>query len=224
MNKPRRPWAKLGLEMLAIVFSVLLALFLDDWRESRAERQVAEAMELSLRVELERNQRLLEGRLSVHEALSGALEEEVVHRIGEDEDLTRLADVGTIPSPAELGLTEGLGVEISFATSAWEAARVSVGFQHIPLDRLFLLSAAYTGQNDLGRLSNRVVDAYDRYVRAVIEEESTGYALLSMESAVAALVSGEVELCTIYRNLAGQLNDETPADIGRCGSGHITIR
>jgi hypothetical protein len=55
--------------MVAIIFSVLLALVLDDWRQDRDAREVVTSVMLSLRVELERNQRVLEASLPHHEVM-----------------------------------------------------------------------------------------------------------------------------------------------------------
>jgi hypothetical protein len=210
--------------MVAIVFSVLLALVLDDWRQSRDERQLVEAVGLSLLVELEGNQRLLEDRLPLHEALLDSLGVRVAQRIS-GSTAARPGQTGFgVPTLDELGFDEGLRIETSFSTSAWEAARATEAITRLPLDQLFLLAGAYTTQEDLRRSAERLRDRYEGYLLAAVEGERAAFAVVSFTSALSELIAAERLLCDRYIMLAPRLSGGAGEPDGRCGSGSVEIR
>lgn len=215
------PWTRVAVQMAAIVFSVLLALVLDDWRQSRDEQRLVESVELALLVELEGNQRLLEARLPAHEAMLDTLGVGLARQISGGE--SDAAGGFRPPSLDELGF-DGLEVDASFGTSAWEAARATEAVTRMPLDQLFLLAGAYTIQADLQRAADRLRDKYDTYLLAVLDGERPTFAVVSFTSALSDLIAAERLLCERYRMLAPRLSGAEPGPAGRCGSGAVEIR
>jgi len=49
---PNVAWSRLGAEAIVIIFSVLVALALDDWRDARAERALEHYLMVSLKEDL----------------------------------------------------------------------------------------------------------------------------------------------------------------------------
>lgn len=218
------PWVRLGVEMSAIIFSVLLALVLDDWRQNRDARDVVDAVMLSLRVELERNQRVLEASLPYHEAMLDTFRVRLAELEERASATTARAQSLDLQPLDRLGFQQRLGIGASLATGAWEAARASGAMTRVGIDELFLLSAAYATQGQVDRALLRLADDYDRYVEAVVNRERSLAALIGFTSALSDVVEREVELCTTYRTLARRLTGTEPDPARRCGSGNVTIR
>ena len=219
--KSKIDWKKLTLEMAAIVFSVLFALLLDDMRENRNERELTNSVLVSLRVELERNQDLLESRLPHHEGVRDSLSARL--RAASGGDVRALGAVSRLPTLEEMGFPLGLAPDAAFSRSGWEVGLASEGITRISTDQLFLFATAYATQLDLRRLSDRLLSAHDLYRMALVEGDRTGYALLNLTTALSALVEAEAGLCDTYRILARQLYGDGASEEGRCGSGNIRV-
>lgn len=206
-------WLRLTAETVAIVFGVLLALVLDDWRQERHEREILTSVRLSLRAELERNQRALEANLPHHESILDSLDA----RLAPFERAGRRLPVqaAELPTLSQLGFEEGLRAEVSLATGAWEAARASGALTRIGIDELFLLSAAYTAMDHLDRALERLVEKYDRYKMAAYESVRSAGPLIDLASGSARsrYVSGSYVLL-IAPSLVGcpgRVRKRTPA-------------
>ena len=207
-----------------IVFSVLLALVLEDWRQNRQEGEVLESVMLSLRAELERNQRVLEAMLPYHEAMRDTFQVRVT-AVGTQAGVASERALAVELEPLErLGFQERLGTEASLANGAWEAARASGALSRIGTDELFLLSGAYTTQERLDRALQRLLDKHDRYAVAVVEREASAAALIDFTSGLTEVTSREQELCASYRTLVRRLTGVELQASPRCGSGNVTIR
>lgn len=221
----RMDWKKLLLEMLVIVFSVLFALLLDDVRQSRNERELTNSVLVSLRVELERNQDLLESRLPLHESIHDSLAVQMADYLDASAgDVRALEGMERVSSLEELGFADRLAPVAAFSRSGWEVGLASDAITRIATDQLFLFSTGYAIQADLTRLSDRLLRAYDQYNLALVENQSPGFALLTLTSALSTLVDTEQNLCDTYRILSGQLYGVDRQDSGRCGSGSIRVR
>jgi hypothetical protein len=216
------PWLRLTAETVAIVFGVLLALVLDDWRQERQEREILTSVTLSLRAELERNQRALEANLPYHESMLDSLDARLAP--SERGRRTLWVQAAQLPILRQLGFEEGVRTEVSLATGAWEAARASGALTRIGIDELFLLSAAYTAMADLDRALERLAERHDRYTVAIHEPVRSAAPLVDLVSGLRAVVVREVELCDTYRTLARRLTGAGEVAEGRCGSGSVIIR
>lgn len=217
MARRGRRWGTTAIEVLTIVFGVLLALVLDDWRQGRDQRRVTESVLISLLVELERNQLVLESRLPVHEAMLDTL------RMQADQSLPRTGQAVRVRSLRELGFPEGLGLDMSLATGAWEATKASGTIGLVDPGLLFSISAAYTTQAEVTAEGVRLRDKYDGYLLAKVEGVRPVFALIGFTGALSEIVIGEQALCEQYRTLAQRLAARPQLEGGRCGSGNVLI-
>lgn len=180
------------------------------------------AVVLSLRAELERNQRILEGRLPVHEAIRDTfrlrLEAAGVGRGG-----TRVT-ADALPALTEIGFAEGLGLAGTLATGAWEAARASGAMTHMGVEEVFLLSSAYNAQREVEAAGQRLARKHDAYGLARVEGVHPTIALVDLTAALGGVVDAEQALCNTYVTLARRLSGGLADPDARCGSGNVTIR
>ncbi len=207
------PWRRLLLETVVIIFSVLLALVLDDWRTSRDERQLVKSVSYSLLVELERNQRLLEALLPYHEGMQERL---VAYLEGPPAS-------GGMPSLEALGFEAELGTAPAFSRGAWETAVASESLTHMSVERVFVLSTAYTMQEDTTRALARLATHQDAYLVAQLEGERPASAARGYLLALDGALTSERNLCDQYRIVSRHLTAREPSAANRCGSGAVTV-
>lgn len=217
-RRPRVPWLRMGAELLAIVFGVLLALVLDDWRQTQDDNEVRDAIVVSLRAELERNQRVLEERLPYHEAMVDTFRNRMAVLREDPSGPVRL------PALARMGFEYGVGAGTWLASGAWEAARASGVLPGVGVDQLFLLSSVYTNQTRAEEALARLKGTHQAYVLASLDQEDAPRALIAITVGLEDLVESELALCGQYHTLARRLADRVPESLGRCGSGHVAIR
>ena len=226
MNKLPIHWAKLSLEMFVIVFSVLLALFLDDRRQNQNKRQLMESVTSSLRLELELNQRILEFRLPYHEArldTFNALVDGMMEQLEEDNP-GPLPPTFQIPSLKELNFNESVGIFEPFSIAAWETALASAAASRMEPGLVYVLSTAYTSQERVNSITQRLREKQDTYISAWVEGERPASALITFTSTLTDLVLWEQRLCGNYQRLARRANWGEGSGDSRCGSGNLNIR
>ncbi len=213
----RIPWGRLTLETVVIIFSVLLALLLDDWRTSRDERRLVKSVSFSLLVELERNQRLLEALLPYHEAIQQRLAAHL------EEPVDPAAGAADLPSLEALGFDPELGAAPTFQRGAWETAVASESLTHMSVDRVFVLSSAYTLQEDTRSALARLAGHQDAYLVAQLEGYRPSSAARGYLMALETVLASERNLCDQYRVLSRHLTGREPDPAKRCGSGAVTV-
>ena len=215
-------YVRLGLDVLVIVFSVLLALVLDDWRQHRDRRDIAETVTFSLLVELETNQRLLELRLPYHEARV-----EEIRGLGfpfvSKEKMAERADPERLPSLQELGFDQGPMISPNASKSGWDTALASDAVTNMGIDLTFVLSSTYSTQNELVVVAQRFRDRTYEYELAYLEGDHRVFAARNLLATLEELTRVESDLCGWYRTLGRKLTGQ-PETNARCGSGHITIQ
>lgn len=139
----------MGIEVFSIVLGVLLALGVNEWRESRAEDELADRALAQIRSEAERNDRVVEDRYPYHAAALDSLQSYVV-------DLDPGLGVEDV-SRARLGFPRG-GQFAPLFSSAYEAARSSGALAHVDFETLSLLSSIYEMQQTLMDQDERVLN------------------------------------------------------------------
>jgi len=131
-------------ESALIVFSVLLALILNEWRAESAERtRVAQALS-AIRAEIEENQRLVRFSLEYHKRLVGAF------------TAAAQADAET---PNLDVVTYGLFSPARVLRTAWESAQTVDLAAGVPYDTILQLSAVYARQDEYAALSRAMGEA-----------------------------------------------------------------
>lgn len=160
-------------ESALIVFSVLLALALNEWRESRAETERVEQALRAIRGELRENRRLVAEARDYHSRLAESFDASA-RRGAEAPDL----------SVMERGLVHPARV----LSTAWESAQSTGTTSAIPYETVLRLSSVYVRQAEYEALSRTVgesvydlllqdgldvlIRAYPRFV--VIQREFVG--------------------------------------------------
>ncbi|HEX8570903.1 MAG TPA: hypothetical protein VF699_13420 [Caulobacteraceae bacterium] len=130
------------LESLLIVFSVLVALGVDEWRAERETGQRVEQARAALVQEIRANrERLLQPHLMpYHRALHARLN-------------TLMAEQAPDGADFERAFTGFTGVHPFIGQDAvWESVNSGDVAQHLPREELLLLSAIYSGQEALDEL------------------------------------------------------------------------
>lgn len=124
-------WGKAGVEVAGIVFAVLLALWLEGWREDIERQERADAYLERITIEVTEN------RVELIDAIAGNKERMVGLKSAlDDEDLSlrRLAPF--------LEVSAG-----STINAAWQAAQVTMATSTMPVDTVSRLAAIYETQD-----------------------------------------------------------------------------
>lgn len=144
--RDRFPLAAIGIEFFSIVLGVLLALSVDQWREERNNRQLAEAALISIRREVHNNRRILEVRYPYNATVRDSMST-FASSLPEQFDLDQAI--------SRLGLAEGTKfTELSGA--AYKTALSSGALVHIDYDILSLLNRIYEAQETLKNNDDRI--------------------------------------------------------------------
>jgi hypothetical protein len=139
MDRDRSAWLpRAAVESVLIIFSVLLALGLNEWRAESAQRaRVAQALD-AIRSELEENRRLVAEARAYHTALAASF--------------GQAAKAGA-EAPDLDAMTQGLLAPAQVLRAAWESLRHADLAVRVPYDTFLRLSNAYGRQADYETLS-----------------------------------------------------------------------
>ncbi len=152
---PAQGQAEILLEAASVVFAILLAFAVEEWRQGRREQQFAERARTAVFVELRANRDELKKSLVAHE---GTLRR-----------LPQLARATAADTLADLEL----GVEVpELSTAAWRAAQASDAVTAIDYEWLLRVSPAYEiqewysrGQADLVQTLGELEEPSARWLR-----------------------------------------------------------
>jgi hypothetical protein len=150
------PWLpRVLFESTLIVFSVLLALALNEWRAGAVQRQrVAQAV-AAIRAEVEENGRLTRDALAYHEELAESFSGSVARG-------DAMPDMDVI--------TQGLLAPARVLRTAWEAMQNAGLAAELSYDLMLTLSRAYAQQAEYEALSRFMVGAaYERALEEGLE-------------------------------------------------------
>lgn len=150
---PRAPRAggRFLFESLLIVLSVLLGLALNEWRQHRADRELAATAVENCRRELAANLAELERSLPVHREVQERLRE-VATRAGEPPGLFALMDQIMPESGLQLPVLKDV---------AWQTALATGALRHMGYDEASTLAGVYLAQTagvqaTVGRFSDHL--------------------------------------------------------------------
>lgn len=185
-------WAwlpRLLAESVLIVFSVLLALGMDQWLRDRDRAEVARVALESIRAEVEENlvnvERARDHHLAVHDSL------------------TRYAALGQ-PPPPEVYLGGMFNAAPVYAV-AWESARETGTLSDLPYELVLELSRVYDRQARYRQLGHAVVEDVMMQIRregtaAVLRDGAMGFMSIQEDFA-----GREQRLSEAYRALLDRL-------------------
>jgi hypothetical protein len=138
-------------ESALIVFSVLLALVLNEWRQSQMERAGIAQATAAIRSELQENRRLVEEALQYHPRLA--------------ESFTASSKSGA-ETPVLSDIDRGLLHPGRVLRTAWESAQSSGATSRMDYMTLLRLSTAYSLQEEYEQLTRAMQQAaYDQILR-----------------------------------------------------------
>lgn len=152
---------ELVFEAVSIVFAVLVALGVDEWREDRADREVADRARVSVLEEMRSNRsELMDSRVD-HEALAGRLRE-------------------TLES-LESGDSLEVGVDFSYtllSDAAWHTAQVTQATQFMDFDWVTEVARAYDLQDLFDQGQAGIVERITSFGESAGEDPTPGVAAL----------------------------------------------
>jgi hypothetical protein len=198
MRKPA--WlAEVLVQSIMIVLSILLALWVDEWKQQHAERQLAQVSLSNFLHEVQQNQARLDDILPYHTGMRSMVKElESAHSIRTPTDFQ-----------SAVGL-DGLRPPFLLAT-AWQTAVATGALQHIDYETVSALSLTYT-------LQDRFREESRSGIQSVLQASNfqPGHADAALRSADIFLndvVASEEELRATYAQAASllrkKLNDSS---------------
>ncbi len=160
-------------ESALIVFSVLVALALDEWRDNRATEARAREAVAAITAELQANRASAERARSFHLETHAALK--------------AVADAKQLPGE-ELAYRRGLFQPAAVLQTAWAAAREAGALDPLPFDVRLSLSRIYHRQETYARLGAEIandvyVDLRRRGVDPVLRDGFAGFIVLTADFA-----------------------------------------
>lgn len=185
------PWlARVLIESALIVFSVLLALALDQNMQDRQRNAQAQAALGSIRDELEANLRNLERAKNNHRAMF--------------DSLTRYASLNQ-PVPERIYLAGIFNPAPTYAV-AWESARETGAVSDMPYDLVLQLSRVHAEQSRYRELADALVQDVMMQVRregaeSVLRDHATDFMSLQSD-----FVNREQHLVDTYRVVLARLD------------------
>ncbi len=193
MKKPA--WLpSLFLEIVSIIIAVLLALAVNEWRETRSNNRLADTALMNIQEEIAENKRLFDTILPRHEALLDTLldvDEKIKSgELSEDDDR---ADLEFVP--------------LFVQDTAWQTALATQALIHMPYETVKVLSAVYTFQESYTRVT-------DHFIKSVFEIENHRDDLQAAQrqfaiSALQTFVTYEKAMPHFYENALTTINGET---------------
>ena len=191
--------AKLLFESGMIVFSVFLALFINEYRKDIQTEHYKNKALAKIKVELTQNLRTLEGYQAHHAQVLQKLES-----LGGDDLTGRLQEKNNV---VELIMSEtmsdGLIQEILDDT-AWQAFRSSSAYAEVEFERVMRLSKVYTTQaRGVEASLQTVIDIL--YARESLQPENSIVTLQLLTNAMRELLAQEIYLIALYHKTLSEI-------------------
>ena len=201
----RRALPRLLFESALIVFSILLALAVSEWRDERETRRTVETALETVRQEIERNREAVASSLPYHREMIGRLE----RFLEGPEPAREVSERGWIEVLAELA-PRGL-LPPTLSTTAWETARAQGVPAELEFDTAHDLARLYFWQEQsVGRTWPRIADAVlavEAFDRGRSQEDRLRYVLVATQE----LAAQEAELLGAYDRILEDLFGTPPA-------------
>ncbi len=195
--KEKLSWRKVFLEALMIVLSVLLALYINEWKRNSNELKNTNIMLENINVEIENNKNFLEQLLPYH---ASVLQKMQAAALKDSLSITFLANgYFDFSSVAPNGIKQG-----EFQNIAWSIAKEERISNRISFDDSQLLFAAYEQQA-------RVLKTIDRIINILGSREIHRDELLEESVIILALewnemIAQEQELLSRYEKALQKLD------------------
>ena len=191
-------WIKLGVESFLIVFSVLLALALNEYLSARKEEERTKQALLSIQEELQENQKIIEAWHDIHQ--------KVLQNITRLRNSKEVHDSLVINDQLQLNkIFSGTLIPKIVRSTAWETAKSTGIMQNLDLQLAHTLSDMYELQS-MGAAStaNKLIALL--YERETHQQERVAQTLMLLQFTMAELVSQENYLTTAYDDVLKKLD------------------
>lgn len=191
----KRNTIKVVFESSLIIFSVLLALFLNEYREELAKNQEKERALEMVSIELKSNLKTLNEWLPYHKEVLKNLEKSFDdnHNLSFDDQYTLIKSL----------FPKGI-VQTMLDNSSWEAIKQSNVSSTINLDIIFSLSKLYKIQS-LGIESNLQLILVILSSRESIRKGNLRETIFLLKNHFNELVGQEVYMINVYKKLIGEI-------------------
>ena len=149
--KEKLSWKKIALEALMIVLSVLLALFINEWKRNKNELRNTNIMMDNIKAEIKNNKNLVEDLIPYHKSV---LEKTQAAALKDSLSSTFLRNgYFEISSVAPKGVKQG-----EFQNIAWSIAKEERISNRISFDESQVIFSAYEQQSRVLRTIDRIID------------------------------------------------------------------
>lgn len=191
--------AKLLFESGMIVFSVFLALFINEYRKDIQTEHYKDQALAKIKVELTQNLRTLEGYQVHHEQVLKKLE-----ALGNEGLASHLpAGSNVIELIMSETMSDGLIQEILDDT-AWQAFRTSSAYAEVEFERVMRLSKVYSTQaRGVEASLQTVIDTL--YARESLQPENSVVTLQLLTNSMRELLAQEIYLIALYQKTLSEI-------------------
>lgn len=191
----RPPWlTQILLDSAMIVFSILLALWMNDWEQDREKERLAGLSLLNFLKEVQRNESWLEDVAPFHLGMATAMKQQ--------------AEAGAIRTPEDLFNMVGLeGVRPpDLLDTAWQTAIATGALTHMDYETVSALSLTYTQQ---ARFREDVRNGLPEALRTGnVRHEDVPSAVHSVNVFLQELTRNEQQLQAVYAQAASVIRDQ----------------
>lgn len=194
--RERLPLVAMGIEVFSIVLGVLLALGVNEWREARAEDELATRALAQIRGEVERNDEVVQDRYPYHAAALDSLQSYV-------ENLDPTLGVDDV-NRARLGFSRG-GRFIPLFSAAYEAARSSGALAHVDYETLSVLTSIYEMQETLMAQDDRLMELLFSPIN--VQPGNFYYTLSLAPGLMSDVVGSEETLLELYDSFRAEASE-----------------
>ncbi|WP_224999346.1 hypothetical protein [Cesiribacter sp. SM1] len=191
-------WIKLGIESLLIVFSVLLALALNEYMSQNKEDERTKQALISIREELRENQKIVRNWHQNHRV--------ALKKIEEYRGRTEAYDSLVVNHQFQLNrLFEGTLIPNLVRSTAWETAKSTGILQNIEVPLANSLSETYDAQKlGVSNTADRLISLI--FERETHQQERAAQTLVLLQFTMAELVGQESYLISAYDDMLQKLD------------------
>lgn len=191
-------WIKLAIESLLIVFSVLLALGLNEYMAARKEKERTRQVLISIREELRENQKIVRNWQQIHQ--------KILENIEPYRNNASAQDSLVINNQFQFGrIFSGTVIPNLVRSTAWETAKNNGTLQNIDLSLTHTLSDMYDMQNiGATRTAENLISLI--YERETHAQEKVGQTLVLFQITLSELVGQESYLIKAYDDVLKKMD------------------
>jgi hypothetical protein len=181
---------ELAVEGLSVMFAVLLAFAVDQWREDRGNAQLAARARESILAEITANRGELLDSRSQHEDLMQHLTENL--------------------EQIEAGESSEIRVDFSFSllsSAAWQTAQVTQAAHHLDYEWIIRVSRLYDLQEQFRESQSAILDQIGNFGAAAAQAGDVGPVLAALAGRVEILLDLQDGLIEAYETILGEAGE-----------------